>query len=183
MLADLGSAELAKPEQPEQWKHKPSDQSVLFSTAQYRPPDMLLGSQRFGPDIDLWSLGCVAAELFLRQPLFQLKGNKIKELSLLDAHVAFPGTPSSESFIEWMKSLPFIDNFYGRDARRLPANVPPEWPPTRLRCCQPQLADFVRQTLQWHPQERLTAASASLHSFVSSRALSVTVAVAQGKTG
>ena len=78
MLADLGSAELAKPEQPEQWKHKPSDQSVLFSTAQYRPPDMLLGSQRFGPDIDLWSLGCVAAELFLRQPLFQLEGKSSK---------------------------------------------------------------------------------------------------------
>ena len=50
-----------------------------------------------------------------------------------------------------MKSLPFIDNFYGKDARRLPAKVPPEWPPTRLRFCQPQLADFVRQTLQWHP--------------------------------
>ena len=68
-----------------------------------------------------------------------------------------------------------------RDAfqrRRLPSG-----PKKRLRGCPPQLADFVRQTLQWQPHERLTAASASLHSFLSSRALSVTVAVAQGKHG
>ena len=82
-----------------------------------------------------------------------------------------------------MKSLPFVENFYGKDAQRLEAKAPPEWPPKTLRDCPPQLADFVRQTLQLHPQERLTAASASLHSFVSSRALSVTVAVAKGKNG
>ena len=145
---------------------------------------MLLGSLRFGPDLDLWSLGYVAAELFLREPLFQPNWKELPERSLLDAHFAFLGTPPRDTSTNaWMKSLPFVENFYDRDARRLPENVPAGWPPTRLRCCQPQLADFVRQTLQWHPQERLTAASASLHSFVSSRALSVTVAVAKGKTG
>ena len=82
-----------------------------------------------------------------------------------------------------MKYLPFVEKFYGRDAQHLPAKAPPEWPPERLRGCPPQLADFVQQTLQWQPQERLAAASASLHSFVSSRALDVTVAVAKGKTG
>ena len=41
----------------------------------------------------------------------------------------------------------------------------------------------MRQTLQWHPQERLTVASASEHEFVSSRALSVAVSVAKGKKG
>ena len=55
---------------------------------------MLLGSLRFGPDLDLWSLGCVAAELFLREPLFQPKGTELPERSLLDAHFAFLGTPS-----------------------------------------------------------------------------------------
>ena len=82
-----------------------------------------------------------------------------------------------------MESLPFVESIYGKEGHRLPAKAPPEWPPKRLRGCPPQLADFVRQTLQWHPQERLAAASISVHLFVSSRALSVTVAVAKGKYG
>ena len=88
---------------------------------------MLVGSQRFGLDLDLWSLGCVAAELFLREPLFQQNGKELNERCFLDAQFAFVGThPSSTN--EWMTSLPFTENFYGRDARRLPAKAPPEWP-------------------------------------------------------
>ncbi len=125
---------------------------------------MLLGSLRFGPDLDVWSLGCVAAELFLRVPLFQPIWNEVPERSLLDAHFAFLGTPpSGTSTNAWMKSLPFFWKFYGSYARRLPVTVLPAWPPEQLRGCQPRLTDFVRQTLQWRPHERMAAASACLH--------------------
>ncbi len=181
MLADLGCADLKWHDERIQWKQRPTDESVHICTSQYRPPDMLLGSLRFGPDLDLWSLGCVAAELFLREPLFHSKrASANKERHILETHLEILGTPPMDSSTyAWMKSLPLFAKF---DAvRRLPA-YPCQWPPTRLRGCQAQLADFVRQTLQWHPQERLTAASASQHEFVSSRALSVIVSVAQGKT-
>jgi len=135
----------------------------------------------------MWSLGCVAAELFLREPLFQpnlFKEELQPERSILLAQLTFLGAPRKDTSTHaWMKSLPFAEKFLGKDARYLPAKEPPEWPPERLQGCPPQLADFVQQTLQWQPQERLAAASASLHSFVSSRALSVPVAVAKGKNG
>lgn len=35
----------------------------------YRSPEVLLG-QKYGAPIDIWSLGCIAAELFLGLPLF-----------------------------------------------------------------------------------------------------------------
>ena len=166
-------------------KPEPSDATVPVCTVIYRAPDVLLGSLRFGPDLDMWSLGCVAAELFLREPLFRPRGSKkreLPELSILDAHFELLGAPPT-STLAWMKSLSFSEKFYGKDARRFPAKEPGEWPPERLRGCPPELADFVKQTLQWRPQERLAAASASLHSFVKSRALSVTVAVQKGKNG
>ena len=124
----------------------------------------------------------MAAELFLREPLFQPKGDELPERSLLDAHFAFLGTPPTDTSTHaWMKSLPFFEMLYGKDGQRLPAKAPPSWPPERLRNCPQEFADCVQQTLQWHRQERPAAASASLHSFVSSRALSVTVVVEKGK--
>ncbi|XP_047337651.1 cyclin-dependent kinase F-1 [Impatiens glandulifera] len=39
-------------------------------TRWYRAPELLYGSTNYGPEIDLWSLGCIFAELFSLKPLF-----------------------------------------------------------------------------------------------------------------
>ena len=36
-----------------------------------RPPELLLGEERYGPAIDVWSCGCILGELFTKKPLFQ----------------------------------------------------------------------------------------------------------------
>ncbi|KAM7266908.1 hypothetical protein ACFE04_009074 [Oxalis oulophora] len=40
-------------------------------TLWYRPPELLLGASDYGPTIDLWSVGCVFAELLLEKPIIQ----------------------------------------------------------------------------------------------------------------
>ena len=71
-------AEMAYPD--ERLRAKPTlDQKVLVCTDAYRPPNVLLGEVRYGPDLelghlDMWSLGCVAAELVLRRVLFPGSG-------------------------------------------------------------------------------------------------------------
>ncbi|KAJ3674314.1 hypothetical protein LUZ60_004930 [Juncus effusus] len=40
-------------------------------TLWYRPPELLLGSTNYNPSVDLWSVGCVFAEMFIRKPLLQ----------------------------------------------------------------------------------------------------------------
>ena len=75
MLADVGSAELASAAGRyvvRNWRTL----EIPIVTANYRPPDVFMGSCDFGPDLDMWSLGCVAAEMFLRQPLFQAHYSK-----------------------------------------------------------------------------------------------------------
>lgn len=47
-------------------KEKFSYLSVLFS----RPPELLLGSEKYGPEVDVWSVGCIFAELLAKKPLF-----------------------------------------------------------------------------------------------------------------
>ncbi|XP_057969709.1 cyclin-dependent kinase F-1 [Malania oleifera] len=39
-------------------------------TRWFRAPELLYGSTDYGPEIDLWSLGCIFAELFSLEPLF-----------------------------------------------------------------------------------------------------------------
>ena len=39
-------------------------------TRWYRPPELLLFAPHYGPAVDIWALGCVTGELFLRRPLF-----------------------------------------------------------------------------------------------------------------
>lgn len=36
----------------------------------YRAPEILLGSQFYGPSVDLWSIGCIFAEMITKHALF-----------------------------------------------------------------------------------------------------------------
>lgn len=36
----------------------------------YRAPELIFGNTNYGPYIDVWSVGCVIAELMLGQPIF-----------------------------------------------------------------------------------------------------------------
>ena len=54
--------------------HPPPLFSRLYTnrviTLWYRPPELLLGEERYGPSIDMWSCGCILGELFVKRPLF-----------------------------------------------------------------------------------------------------------------
>jgi serine/threonine protein kinase len=39
-------------------------------TLWYRPPDVLLGSKHYSTSIDIWSIGCIFAEMVNLKPLF-----------------------------------------------------------------------------------------------------------------
>lgn len=50
----------------------PSQKQPLTSrvvTLWYRPPELLLGSTNYGVAVDLWSSGCILAELFSGKPI------------------------------------------------------------------------------------------------------------------
>ncbi|KAL5604882.1 hypothetical protein BROUX41_001787 [Berkeleyomyces rouxiae] len=45
-------------------------------TIWYRAPELILGSQHYGPPIDMWAVGCIFAELMSLRPIF--KGEEAK---------------------------------------------------------------------------------------------------------
>lgn len=65
-LADFGLARLYSAED----RQRPYTNKVI--TLWYRPPELLLGEERYGPAIDVWSCGCILGELFWKKPLFRV---------------------------------------------------------------------------------------------------------------
>lgn len=51
-------------------------------TLWYRPPELLLGSNKYGPAVDMWSVGCIFAELLLGKPILPGK-NEFEQLQLI----------------------------------------------------------------------------------------------------
>ncbi|KAJ0235566.1 Protein kinase superfamily protein [Hirschfeldia incana] len=61
-IGDFGLASFYKPDH-----EQPLTSRVV--TLWYRAPELLLGSTDYGPGIDLWSVGCILAELFVGKPI------------------------------------------------------------------------------------------------------------------
>ncbi|THU86232.1 Pkinase-domain-containing protein [Dendrothele bispora CBS 962.96] len=85
-LADFGLArDFADP------GHKMTCQVI---TRWYRPPELLLNSRYYGSNVDIWSVGCIFAELMLRTPY--LAGDS--DINQLDTIFRALGTPTEQ---EW----------------------------------------------------------------------------------
>ncbi|XP_059657737.1 cyclin-dependent kinase G-2-like isoform X2 [Cornus florida] len=62
----------------------------LVVTLWYRAPELLLGAKQYSMAIDMWSLGCIMAELLSKEPLFNGKA----EFEQLDKIFRTLGTPN-----------------------------------------------------------------------------------------
>ena len=78
---------------------RPYTKEVL--TLWYRAPELLLGINEYSTPVDIWSIGCIFAELVLRQPLF--KGEYEIEQLFKIFHLL--GTPNKDTWPD-VESLP-----------------------------------------------------------------------------
>jgi cyclin-dependent kinase 12/13 len=79
-LADFGLARSFSSDQNGQ----PLTNRVI--TLWYRPPELLMGSTRYTPAVDMWSVGCIFAELLHGKPILPGR-NEVCTLSECDLNV------------------------------------------------------------------------------------------------
>lgn len=58
----------------------PPKLTQLVVTLWYRSPELLLGAEKYGMEIDMWSIGCIFGELLTKEPLLQGK-NEVDQVS------------------------------------------------------------------------------------------------------
>lgn len=73
--------------------HPPKDLTAEVITLWYRPPEILLGHQSYTSSVDIWSTGCIFAEMLEGRPLF----TGISEIDQLYKIFSKLGSPSETS--------------------------------------------------------------------------------------
>ena len=84
-LADFGLARFCS---------SPMKMTDEVATRWYRPPELLFGAHHYSSAVDVWSVGCIFAEIILRTPLFP--GDS--DLAQLGKIFNVLGTPTRESW-------------------------------------------------------------------------------------
>ncbi|KLO16731.1 Pkinase-domain-containing protein [Schizopora paradoxa] len=124
-------------------------------TLWYRAPEVLLGSRHYSTAIDMWSVGCIFAEMVLRgAPLFP--GDS--EIDQIFKIFRILGTPSEESW-PGVSQLPDYKSTF------------PQWSSRELAQVIPTLdaagIDFLHKTLIYDTSQRISAKRALSHPYLS----------------
>lgn len=141
-LCDFGSAKILVENEP----------NVSYICSRYyRAPELIFGATNYTTKIDVWSTGCVMAELMLGQPLFPGESG----IDQLVEIIKVLGTPTREqirtmnpNYMEHkfpqIKPHPFSKVFRKADNNAL---------------------DLIARLLEYTPTERLAAVQAMVHPF------------------
>ncbi|KAF3661986.1 Cell division control protein 2 -like protein [Capsicum annuum] len=121
-------------------------------TLWYRAPEILLGSRHYSTPVDVWSVGCIFAEMVKQHPLFP--GDS--EIDQLFKIFRIVGTPNEDTW-PGVTSLPDYKSAF------------PKWPAKDWATVVPNLdaagLDLIRKLLCLDPSKRITARSALEHEY------------------
>ena len=126
-------------------------------TLWYRAPEVMLGAKIYGPAIDMWSLGCLLAEVTTGRPLFKGKS----EIDQLFKIFRALGTPHEA---EWQGSSDLPDMKVTFPKWKVNGNE------KLIEMCpelasEPEAMDLLTQMLQMEPSKRITMKAALQHPF------------------
>ncbi|KAI8363749.1 MAP kinase SakA [Mortierella sp. GBAus27b] len=125
------------------------------STRYYRAPEIMLTWQKYDVAVDIWSAGCIFAEMLEGKPLFPGKDH-VNQFSIITELLGTPPddviqTIGSENTLRFVQSLP----------RREKIPLTTKFPNT-----DPVALDLLEKMLVFDPKKRVTAGDALYHRYL-----------------
>ena len=117
----------------------------------YRAPELIFGSTNYDSQIDVWSMGCVIAELVLGRPLFpgDTPSDQLVEI------IKILGTPTKEDIISMNPQF---------QEQKFPPIKPTPWEKVfKYRKIPQHFVDLISKLLVYDPKVRLNAEKALEH--------------------
>uniref|UniRef100_A0A7N5P083 dual-specificity kinase n=1 Tax=Ailuropoda melanoleuca TaxID=9646 RepID=A0A7N5P083_AILME len=131
----------------------------------YRSPEVILGHP-YNMAIDMWSLGCIMAELYTGYPLFPGE-NEVEQLACIMEVLGLPPT-------HFIQTASRRQTFF--DSKGFPKNMTnnrgkKRYPDSKdltmvLKTCDTSFLDFLRRCLVWEPSLRMTPDQALKHAWI-----------------
>ena len=151
-ISDFGLARVA----PDSIEDEPTElMTEHVVTRWYRPPELMLSPNgSYDGSVDMWSAGCILAELLGRKPLFPGK-NFMNQLGLIFEVIGNPKT-SSVAHIQNDQAIRFL--------RSLPKSKHADFS-EMYKEASPGAIDLLRHLLVFEPSGRYTAAEALKHNW------------------
>ncbi|XP_055712015.1 dual specificity tyrosine-phosphorylation-regulated kinase 2 isoform X2 [Phlebotomus papatasi] len=131
----------------------------------YRSPEVILGLP-YGTPIDMWSLGCILAELYTGYPLFPGE-NEAEQLACI---MEVLGVPPEDLINQATRKRLFFDSrgsprsvINSKGRKRKPGT---KTLASALRCSDSLFIDFVSRCLEWDYTKRMTPEEAAKHEWL-----------------
>ncbi|SCU86263.1 LANO_0C07316g1_1 [Lachancea nothofagi CBS 11611] len=125
------------------------------STRYYRAPEIMLTWQKYNVEVDIWSAGCIFAEMIEGKPLFPGKDH-VHQFSIITDLLGSPpedviNTICSVNTLKFVTSLPHRDPVSFSE---------------RFKNVEPDAVDLLEKMLVFDPNKRITAADALTHPYL-----------------
>ncbi|KKZ64513.1 dual-specificity tyrosine-(Y)-phosphorylation regulated kinase [[Emmonsia] crescens] len=131
----------------------------------YRSPEVILGMS-YGMPIDMWSIGCILAELFTGYPIFPGENEQEQLACIMEVF----GPPEKHLIEKSTRRKLFFDSLgkprltvSSKGRRRRPSSKDLR---QALKCDDDAFLDFITRCLRWDPTRRLTPNDALNHEFI-----------------
>lgn len=134
----------------------------------YRSPEVILGMS-YGLPIDMWSLGCILAELKTGYPIFPGENEQEQLACIMEVF----GPPEKHLIEKSTRRKLFFDSqgkprmiVSSKGRRRRPSSKTIQ---SALKCDDDAFVDFVSRCLRWDPDKRMKPDEAMHHEFITGR--------------
>ncbi|KAF4996535.1 hypothetical protein FGRMN_4464 [Fusarium graminum] len=138
----------------------------------YRSPEVILG-MTYGMPIDMWSVGCILAELYTGVPIFPGENEQEQLACIMEVF----GPPEKHLIEKSTRKKLFFDSMgkprltvSSKGRRRRPSSKTLQ---QVLKCDDEVFLDFLSRCLRWDPERRLRPEDAIRHEFITGRKMPV----------
>lgn len=150
-ICDFGLARIADPE----YDHT-GCLTEYVATRWYRAPEVMLNAKGYTKSMDMWSVGCILAEMLSNRPMFPGK-NYLDQIQKIQEILGTPG-PEETSFIHNQRARSFLTG--------LPKRQRVAWSRLFPRAVSTGALELLDRLLSFDPSRRITVEEALAHSYM-----------------
>ena len=140
----------------------------------YRSPEVILG-MTYGMPIDMWSLGCILAELYTGVPIFPGENEQEQLACIMEVF----GPPEKHLIEKSTRKKLFFDSM-GKPRLTVSSKGRRRRPSSKtlnqvLKCDDEAFLDFIARCLRWDPDRRMKPEEAIRHEFITGQKTAVPI--------